>query len=252
MRRMLAAVAIVVALCSARATAEPLKVLTTGAFREIVTQVAAEHERATGERISVLGGTSGALQKRVAGGEAFDVLVLTPAAAQALEASGQVAAGSVIPLARTGMGVAVKAGAPLPDISTTDKFRQALLAARAVAYSDPAAGGSSGIYFDRLLERLGIADVVRAKGVRQASGYVAERLVTGEADLAVHQVSEILPVRGATLVGPLPEDIQNYTTYAIAVSASSANARAARAFAAAMTSPQAAQVMTRYGMSPPR
>jgi molybdate transport system substrate-binding protein len=121
-----------------------------------------------------------------------------------------------------------------------------------VAYIDPASGGSSGIYLDGLFQRLGIADAVKAKAVLVPGGLVAERLVTGEADLAVHQVSEILPVAGATLVGALPESIQNYTTYAGAVAADSAHADAARAFLAALTAPEAAATLRAKGMQPAR
>ena len=127
----------------------------------------------------------------------------------------------MLPLAKVGIGVAVKQGAPQPRIATTADFRDALLAARAVAYIDPASGGSSGIYLAQLFERMGIAPQVKAKAVLVPGGLVAQRLVTGEADIAVHQVSEILAVPGVTLVGPIPAEVQNYTVYAAGIAARS-------------------------------
>ena len=112
------------------------------------------------------------------------------------------------------MGVAVKEGAARPDIGTVEAFKRALIAAKSVAYIDPKAGGSSGIYFDKLLDRLGIGNEVRAKAKLKQGGYVAELVVSGEAEIALHQISEIVPVKGAVLVGPLPAEVQNTTVYA--------------------------------------
>ena len=247
MRRTLATLLITLGVLAAQAHADDIKVLTAGAFKQVVVAAVPAFEARTGHRVEVQNDTAGALSRRIAGGERFDVLMLTP-----LGASGRVAADSIAPLAQVGIGVAVKAGAPSPRIATVEDFRQALLDARRVAYIDPASGGSSGIYLDGLFQRLGIAEAVKAKAVLVPGGLVAERLVTGEADLAVHQVSEILPVAGATLVGPLPESIQNYTTYAGAVAADSAHAEAARAFLAAMSAPEAAATLRAKGMQPAR
>ncbi len=140
--------------------------------------------------------------------------VITPAVSRSLPAPAKLppAAGSISPA--VGVGVVVKEGAPKPDVSTVDAFKRALLAAKSVAYIDPASGGSSGIYIDKLLERLGIADQVRPKAKLKKGGHVADLIVSGEAELGLHQISEIVPVKGATLVGPLPKEIQNTTTYA--------------------------------------
>ena len=252
MRRTLATLLITLGVLAAQAHADDIKVLTAGAFKQVVVAAVPAFEARTGHRVEVQNDTAGALSRRIAGGERFDVLMLTPALLRPLGASGRVAADSIAPLAQVGIGVAVKAGAPSPRIATVEDFRQALLDARRVAYIDPASGGSSGIYLDGLFQRLGIAEAVKAKAVLVPGGLVAERLVTGEADLAVHQVSEILPVAGATLVGPLPESIQNYTTYAGAVAADSAHADAARAFLAALTTPEAAATLRAKGMQPAR
>jgi molybdate transport system substrate-binding protein len=240
------------ALVAAQAQAGTIKVLTAGAFKQVVVALAPAFEQRTGHKLDVQNDTAGALAKRIAAGEAFDVVVLTPAALGLLGAEGKVVAASIVPLARVAIGVAVKAGAPQPAIATTEQFKQALLAARNVAYIDPASGGSSGIYLDGLFQRMGIAEAVRAKAVLVPGGLVAERLVTGEADLAVHQISEILPVPGAALVGPLPEAIQNYTTYAGAVSSRAGDAQAAQAFLAALAGAQAAEILRAKGMMPAR
>lgn len=234
------------------AQADTIKVLTTGAFKQVVVALVPAFEARTGHKVEVQNDTAGALARRIQGGESFDVLVLTPAGLKTLAAEGKVTAESVAPLAKVAIGVAVKAGAPQPALASVEDFKQAVLAARKVAYIDPAAGGSSGIYLDGLFQRMGIAEAVRAKAVLVPGGLVADKLVSGEADLAIHQISEILPVQGAQLVGPLPEAIQNYTTYAGAVSARSSHPQAALAFLANLTGTEAAQTIRAKGMQPVR
>jgi molybdate transport system substrate-binding protein len=157
-----------------------------------------------------------------------------------------------VAIAKVGIGVAVRAGAPKPKIETVDDFKAALLQARRVAYIDPASGGSSGVYLGKLFERLGIADAVRAKAVLVHGGLAAERLVSGEADLAIQQISELVAVAGATLVGPLPAPIQNETTYAAAVGRDSPRPDAARALVAALAAPAAAGAIRAQGLQPAR
>ncbi len=149
-----------------------------------------------------------------------------------------------------GIGVAVKAGAPKPDISSVAAFKATLLAAGKVAMIDPASGGSSGIYLMRLFETMGIADAIKAKAVLVPGGLVATRVVSGEADIAIHQISEILPVKGAELVGPIPAEIQNFTVYAAALSPTPSQPQQAAAFLAALASPEAAALFEAKGMSP--
>ena len=137
---------------------------------------------------------------------------------------------------------------PKPDISSVDAFKKALLAAKSVAYIDPAAGGSSGIYVSGLLDRLGIAGEVKPKAKLIHGGAVAEHIAKGEAEVGIHQISEILPVKGITLVGPLPADIQNYTVYAVGVSANAKQTEAAKALIKALSGPAAATVLKSKGM----
>lgn len=228
--------------------AAEIKVLTAGAFKPIVLAVAAEFEKGSGHKLVIDNDTAGGLLRRIGGGESFDLAVLTPAALKELVASGKIAAGTPANLARTAVGVAVKDGAPKPDIASVAAFKAALLAANKVAYIDPAAGGSSGIYFSKLLETMGIADTVRAKAVLVPGGLVAQKLVTGEADLAIHQISEILAVKGATLVGPLPAEIQNYTVYAGGLAVATAQPEAAKAFLAFLGSDVARRILGEKGM----
>ena len=158
--------------------------------------------------------------------------------------------GSRTDLAKTGVGVMVKAGAPVPDISTVDAFRRALLAAKSVAFIDPKAGGSSGIYVEGLLARLGIADQINAKAVLVHGGAVADYVAKGEAEIGIHQISEILPVAGVTLVGPLPAEIQNFTVYSAGVGAAAKDNAAARAFIGFLAGPQALPIVKAKGMEP--
>lgn len=191
------------------ATASDIKVLTAGAYKPVVLALQADFEAQTGHRLLAENDTAGALQRRVMAGEAFDVLVITPAALAQLVQAGKVVDGSKNQganqkLARVAIGVAVKNGSVLPDISTVSAFQNALLAARAIAYIDPAAGGSSGIYLSQLFDKWGLANRIKAKAVLVPGGLVAQRVVDGQANIAIHQISEILAVPGATLVGPIP------------------------------------------------
>jgi molybdate transport system substrate-binding protein len=144
----------------------------------------------------------------------------------------------------------VKEGAPKPDIGTVDAFKRALLAAKSVAYIDPASGGSSGIYLVKLFERLGIADQIKPKAKLKQGGLVADLIASGEAELGVHQISEIIPAKGVTLVGPLPPEIQSYTTYAAGIGADARNADGARALVKFMSGPSAIGLLKSKGMEP--
>jgi molybdate transport system substrate-binding protein len=230
--------------------AAELRVLTAGAMKEVVLTLLVDFEKTTGHKVTVANDTAGGLAKRIEAGEGFDLAVITPRVVDDLIAKGKMATGSRVNIASVGIGVAVKEGAPKPDISTTDALKKALVTARSVTYIDPASGGSSGIYFSNLLDRLGIADQVKPKAKLKSGGYVAELLVTGEADIAIHQISEILPVKGVVLVGPLPADVQNTTVYALGLATQSPVADAAKALAAHLAGPASAAVLRSKGMEP--
>lgn len=231
------------------ASAAEIKVLSAGAFKQVVVALAPGFEKQTGHKVTIDNGTAGQLKKRIEGGEAFDVAVITPAVVDELTAVGKLAAGSKTALASVGVGVMVKAGAPQPDISTVEAFKKAVLAAKTVAYIDPASGGSSGIYLDKLFEKMGIADQVRPKAKLKKGGYVAELIVSGEAELGIHQISEIVPVKEVVLVGPLPKEIQNSTTYAAGLSATAKDKDAATALIKYLSGPDAAAVLKSKGMN---
>jgi molybdate transport system substrate-binding protein len=233
------------------AVAAEIKVLTAGAFKPVVMALAPEFEKHSGHKLTVVNDTAGALVRRISDGETFDLVVLTPAAIEQLTQAGKVSAGSSARLARVAIGVAVKQGAPAPDISSVAAFQRALLDARAVAYIDPAAGGSSGIYLSQLFEKMGIAPQIKGKAVLVPGGLVAQRVVSGEADIAIHQISEILAVPGATLVGPIPAEIQNYTVYAGGVSAAARNVPATQDFLKLLGSASARAVLKEKGMEAP-
>jgi molybdate transport system substrate-binding protein len=232
------------------AAAAEIKVLTAGAFKQVLLMLVPDFEKQTGHKVIVENDTVGALAKRIEGGEVFDLAVLTPAAVNDLSSKGKFVAGSRTNLGRVGVGVVVREGAPKPDISSVDAFKKALLAAKSVAYIDPAAGGSSGIYVAGLLDRLGVAAEVKPKAKLIPGGAVAEHIARGEAELGIHQISEILPVKGVTLVGPLPADIQNYTIYAAGLGAHGKESEAAKALLKTLSGPAAADVLKSKGMEP--
>jgi len=233
------------------AEAAEIRVISGGAFKQVLNALVAQYEKASGNTVKVTYQTVGQHLKLIKSGEEeFDVAILTPEAIDGLSKDGKVVAGSRADLARTGVGVVVKAGAPRPDIATVDAFRRTLLAAKSVAYIDPKAGGSSGIYVGKLLDRLGIADAVNAKAVLIQGGEVASHVVDGEADIGIHQISEILAVQGAVLVGPLPAEIQNFTIYAAGVGAVAKDGAAANALVKFLSGPHALPIIKAKGMEP--
>jgi molybdate transport system substrate-binding protein len=232
------------------ASADDLKVLAAGAIAPVVRTVAADFERRSGIHVNVQNATGGVTERRIRSGERFDLTVVPAPLLQTLAADRYVDARTAQELAQVGIGVAVKAGTPQPAIATVAQFKAALLAAPSVAVIDPKAGGSSGIYLEKLFEQLGIAAQMHAKEVLVPGGLVAEKLLDGSAALALHQQSEILAVNGAQLVGPLPASIQNYTVYAAAISPQSSSQGAARAFLTMFSLEHARQAMREHGLTP--
>ena len=233
------------------ADAADMKILTAGAMKAVVLELVPAFEKETGHKAVIDNDTAGGLARRIEGGEAFDLAVITPGVINDLAAKGKIVAGSRVNVARVGVGVVVKEGAPLPDVSNVEAFKRALIAAKTVAYIDPASGGSSGIYLTGLFDKLGIAAEIKPKAKLKQGGYVADLIASGEAELGLHQISEILPVKGVKLVGPLPAEIQNYTTYAAAVGADARQPDAARALVKLLTGPAAESVLKARGMERP-
>ena len=221
------------------ALAAEIKVLSGGAVKAAVTDLGEAWSRETGHRVVITYATTGASMQKIAAGEPVDVIILAVEAIEQLVAQGTALARTKTDIARVGIGVAVREGAPKPDISSPEAVKQTMLAAKSVAYMDPSKGGTSGIHFTKVLEEMGIASVVQSKAVLVDTGFAAERVATGEAEIVVHQISEILPVKGVSLVGPLPREIQKVTIYSAAVVTKSDAQEVAKAFIASMMAPGA-------------
>jgi molybdate transport system substrate-binding protein len=231
-------------------TGVEIKMLHAGAITQVVRAVVPAFEQQSGHMVALHRDTAGALTKLIEGGELFDLALLTPGAIDKLAEQDKFVRGTRTNIARVGVGVVVKEGTPLPDVSTVEAFKNALLQAKSVAYIDPHAGGSSGIYVAGLLEELGIAKEVNAKAKLIHGGAVATHIANGIAEIGVHQISEILPVRGIVFVGPLPKEIQNYTTYAAAVSTNAKQPDAAKALIDAFVSLASADIIRAKGLEP--
>ncbi len=228
-----------------------LTVYSTIGMRSAAEELFARFEKASGHKLSVTWGTAPMLVKRIEGGETADVLILSRAGIDALIKQNKIAPGSDITLAGSGVAIAVKAGAPKPDISTAEALKRTLLAAKSIAYSEPSAGGASGVYFAKLLERMGIAEAMKPKTkYPPAGGFSAALLMTGEAELAVQQKPELLHVAGAEIVGFLPGDLNMVTEFAAGIMLGSKNADAAKALIGSLRTPEAAAVLRGKGLDP--
>lgn len=222
-----------------------VKVLSGGAMRPLLVEAVPLLERRNGAKVNVRFALTSVLAKEIEAGAAFDVALLPRPDLDALAIQGRIASGSETDITRSAVGLAVRSGAPKPDIATTEALRQTLLAARSIAYSD----GPSGAYIAGLLQRLGIAAAMAAK-TRLTSRPVAELVASGEAELGMQQIVAILPVKGAELVGPLPSELQNVIVYAAGISAAAPNTATARAFIAHMATPEVMRIIRAKGMEP--
>ncbi len=241
------------ALCPAPAAAADLKVISAGAVRGLIAEIIDDYSRQTGQKFDFTIGTTGQLRNIIASGQHADLIIVSAPLMGELEKTGKLTPGSRAELGRVGIGVTVREGATLPDVSTPDALKKALIEARSVAYTNPAEGGTSGIYFTSVAERFGIGDDIKKKatltrGGREAAIEVAE----GRAELAIVFISEAMAVKGVRLAGPLPPTLQDYSAYAAAIPASSTDPAAARAFIAALTSSAMAQRWRSNGFEPPK
>jgi molybdate transport system substrate-binding protein len=208
-------------------------------------------EKQNRSRLAVTWGTAPMLVARIEAGEHADVLILSRAGIDALQKQGKILSGTDMTLAGSGVAIAVKAGSPMPDISTAEALKQTLLKTKSIAYSEPSAGGASGVYFAKLLERMGIAEQIKPKTkYPPAGGFSAELLLTGEAELAVQQKPELLHVAGVEIVGFLPGDLNLVTEFAAAIMAGSENAEAGKALIGNLRSAEAAVVFRSKGLDP--
>lgn len=238
--------AMVVAAGTGAACAADLKVFSTSALTELWRELQPKFE-AHGHKLELVLQPSGALAKRIAGGETGDAIVSTAAGVDGLDKGGKIAAGTTRTLASSVMGVAVLKGARKPDITTPEAFKAALLAARSVAYSDPAGGGASGAYFAKVLQDLGIAEAVNAKAKMGRGIPNAEFVVKGESDIAIQQIPELMTVAGVDIVGPFPAALQNVTGFAAAVLSDSRHPQAAKALVDFLASPETLALLKAKG-----
>ncbi len=240
-----AAIGLAVMLAPVAADAAEIKVIASVGVKAALEDLKAQFERASNHKLNITYGTAVPLKRQIDGGETFDVAILTPALVADLAKSGKVAAGTSADVSKAGIGVAIKQGAPKPDIGTPEAFKKTLLAAKSIAYSKE---GQSGTAMARLMERLGIAEQMKAKTVLETrSGMTAANVVEGKAELAFVLISEILPIAGAENAGPLPAELQTYVVFTAGISPGAKNAAAAKSLIDFLKAPAAAPVMEGQG-----
>ena len=231
------------------ANAAQLKLFVSAAMSEPVKKVAADFQRKAGHRIDLTAGTSGALQNKLRAGENADVIIVSSAAMDALEKEKQITAGTRVDLARALVGIAMRAGAKPPDLSSAEAFKKAMLAAKSVSYVDPKAGGALGTYIAGLFEKMGIATEMQRKTVfPNEASEVADAVSNGNAELGITFTSEIITNKDVKLAGLLPNTIQLPTTYVAAIPVGVHNPDAARAFLQAMKSPAGVAAIKEAGL----
>jgi len=230
------------------ASAAEIKVISSNALKTTLEQLAPTFEKTTEHKLAFTWGAAVPLKAEIEKGATFDLAVLTTAAVDDLIRQGKLVGATRAALADSGAGVAVRKGAPKPDISTVDAFKHALLNAKSVAYVEQ---GGTGIYLKALLQRLGIADALKDKiKLLPPENPAAHAIANGEAEIGMTQISEILPYTGAELVGPFPKEIQLTTSFAAAVGANAQQSEAAKALIKFLTAPSAAPVFRAKGLDP--
>jgi len=233
-------------LAGGAASAADITVLSSTGLTTTFEALKETFEAKSGDHLLITYGTTGQLKKRIDEGEAFDLCILTAPMVDELIKTGKVG-GARSDLAKSGVGVSMKKGVKKPDISTPEAFKQTLLAAKSVAYTST---GASGLYFLQLADKLGIGDAIRAKARTTPGGPAGELVAKGEAELAIQQISELLPVAGTELIGPLPPELQTITVFSAGLSAHAANPSGAHGLVAFLTSPDAVATIRLKGMEP--
>ena len=251
--RTIAQIVASVLLCAGGAYGDEIRVMTSGAFTAAYLEVIPTFERTTGNTIvtaygASMGGAPDSIPSRLERGEPVDVVILAGPALDELIAQGRVVAGSRVDLARSSIGMAVRAGAVKPDISSADALRRALLHARSIAYS----ASASGVYVStEMLRRLGIAGEMSGKSKRIDSEPVGAVVARGEAEIGFQQISELLPVPGIDYVGPLPPEVQRVTVFSAGVAAGASKPDAARSLIRFLASPAVVPAITKSGLELP-
>lgn len=234
-------------LISGVAGAAEIKVLSTQATEESFKELVPQFEKATGHKVTtVFTGTLDA-NKRLAAGESYDLLIMSSTSIDEHLKDGKVAPGTRVDLAKSGVALAVKPGTPKPDIKTVEALKKTILAAKSIGYST----GPSGVYIISLFEKLGVADQVKGKLKQTPTGvFVGSIIASGEVEIGFQQVSELSQYKGIVYVGPLPAEVQKYTTFSSAIIAGTKQADAAKALVKFITTPVAASAYKKRGMEP--
>ena len=229
------------------AQAADLKIFGSRVTKMVIGDIGPGFEQATGHRLDVVTDVAAVMKRRIEQGEAFDVAVLVDFQADDLIRKGKLIAETRANVMKSGIGVAVRRGAPRPDIGTVDAFKRTLLAAKSITYLKE---GASTLHLDRVFAQLGIAEALKPKTIQPMTEAVSEMVASGEAELGIIVIPNILSVPGAELVGPLPPEIQSYIVFTAAVSAQSPNQQAARDVIKLLTGPAAVQSIKAKGMEP--
>ncbi|MGH7060923.1 MAG: substrate-binding domain-containing protein [Stellaceae bacterium] len=249
--------ALLAGLSGGAAGAAEIKVLSAGAMRAVLQQLGPAFEKASGDKLAIEYGTAAKVEAKVAADEEIDVAILTKPRADKLVRAAKLIGGTVTTLARVPIGLAVKKGAPHPDISSLDAVKRALLNAKSIAYVDPASGGTSGIFLVKALEKLGLAAELKPKlhlvsaTPGQGSPRVGEVVARGEAEIGLQPISELMEVQGIDVVGPLPAELQSPDlVYVAAETGASMQPLPAKALIDFLAAPAAAPVYKAKGMQP--
>ena len=235
------------------AGAGDLKVISAGAVRGLIAQIIDDYSRQSGQKFDFTVGTTGQLRAIISAGQHADLVITSAPLMGELEKTGNITSGSRADLGRVGLGVVVRDSPRMRDVSSADAFKRAMVDAARIAITDPAVGAVYDPHLNDIYRRLGITDVVAKKAVMERGGKeVAEAVAAGRADIGVTFISEILPINGAKLAGPLPSDLQAYVAYATAIPKASVDPAAARAFIDALISPAMAGRWTAAGFEAPK
>jgi molybdate transport system substrate-binding protein len=230
------------------AVAADVKVLSTFGMRQLLNQIAPQFERTTGHKLVIHYGSSAGLKRQIDGGETFDLAIITPPVIDGLTKQGKVVGGTRAAIARSGMGVAVRAGAPRPDISSVDAFKRALINAKSVTYTP---GGTTGTHLAQVLARLGIAEEIRPKTKpEQTPERIVQAVADGEVEFGFTAIATILATPGVAVLGPFPPELQDYIVYTAGIGTASKEPEAAQALINLLRTEGAASVMNATGLDP--
>jgi molybdate transport system substrate-binding protein len=248
MKIFLSSATLLVAL-SSPAGADEIRVLSAAAMQSVFKEIAGEFERSSGHKLTIAYGTIGGVNERVLKGEAADVVIGSTLIMPALVKEGKIRPDSLVTVCKTGIGLVVRSGASKPPMSSVEDFKQAVLAAKVLVYADPVRGGAAGVHIGRVLRDLGLADQLKSSIKLGAGGDVTEvTIAQGDGALGITQISEIVGKPSARFVGPMPDELQNYTVFVAGTPENAKAPDAATAFVRFLSGPVAAGAIKAKGM----